>query len=128
MVESDLGEATIAYEDPDGGTVERTVENEHLAYFQDHWILKIEDHDADHDRVRRIPIQRVHYVERSVEEFEEEVKTLRDQVQSMADGIRSKLLGGERGGSDERSEVRRIEVESGDLESGGDESADEDGE
>lgn len=92
MVSDDLGEATIVYETPDEGTVERTVENEHLAYFQDHWIVKIDEADG-RDRVRRIPVQRVHYVERSVEEFREEVGTLTNQLESMADDLRERLLG-----------------------------------
>ncbi|WP_115863057.1 hypothetical protein [Halorussus litoreus] len=128
MVEQDFGEATIAYEDPDGETVEETVQNEHVAYFQDHWILRIDEDEQGRDRVRRIPTQRVYYVERTVEEFEE-VKTVRDQVQSVADDLRSKLLGGSetRGGgglgggrgtgSDEggtgEPEVHHIDVESG---------------
>ncbi|MCT9097829.1 hypothetical protein [Haloarchaeobius sp. HME9146] len=92
MVDRELGQAVIVYDDPDGETVEKTVENEHIAYFQDHWILKTGEEDG-RDLVRRIPIQRVHYVERSVEQFEREVSTLRDQVQSVADDLRSKLLG-----------------------------------
>ena len=112
MVEEDLGEATIAYEDPDEGTVERTVQNEHVAYFQDHWIIKTDGSDTGKDTVRRIPAQRVYYVERTVEEFEEEVKTLKDQVQSFTEDLRSKLLGG---GSDTggETEAYRIDVESG---------------
>ncbi|WP_101295352.1 hypothetical protein [Halegenticoccus soli] len=116
MVEEDLGQATIAYEDPDDGTVERTVQNEHVAYFQDHWIVKTGEDEQGRDLVRRIPYQRVYYVERSVEAFEEEVKTLRDQVQSVADGLRSKLLGG--GESRGESDVQRIDVESGDPDDG----------
>ncbi|WP_129114457.1 hypothetical protein [Halegenticoccus tardaugens] len=116
MVEKDLGRATIAYEDPDDGTVERTVQNEHVAYFQEHWIVKAGEDERGRDLVRRIPHQRVYYVERSVEAFEEEVKTLRDQVQSVADGLRSKLLGGE---SREERDVQRIDVESGDPADGG---------
>jgi len=112
MVERELGHATIVYEDPEDGTVERTVENEHVAYFQDHWLVKTDEHDADHDVVRRIPASRVYYVERSVDEFEEEMKTLRDQVQSVADDVRSKLFGGGEAARDE-SEVYRIDVESG---------------
>jgi hypothetical protein len=111
MVDDDLGTATIVYETPDDGTVERTVENEHIAYFQDHWIVKT-DEDADSDVVRRIPIQRVHYVERSVGEFEEEVQTLRNQVASFADDVRSKLLGGDDGHAEQ--EPHRIEVEEAD--------------
>ncbi|GGN98578.1 MULTISPECIES: hypothetical protein [Haloarcula] len=108
MVDDDLGTATIVYETPEDGTVERVVQNEHVAYFQDHWILKT-DEDADRDVVRRIPRERVHYVERSVEEFEQEVGTLRNQVESFADDVRKKLLG-----SDDQSEreAHHIDVES----------------
>lgn len=173
MVEKELGRATIVYEHPREGTVERTVQNEHLAYFQDHWIVKQEDgeagtgddsmhdgkrrnddapshdahdegdqgHDAHggdqdadadahehgvdeegHDVVRRIPVQRVHYVDRTVDEFEAEVSTLKNQVQSFADDLRTKFLGGreerERGtnaaGRGE-SESVRIDVDSADT-------------
>lgn len=112
MVETDLGTATIVYEDPDDGTVEKTVDNEHIAYFQDHWIVKTGDNEGDRDTVRRIPHQRVYYVERSVEEFEEEVETLVDQVQSIASDLRTKIPvgsgGGEREG--EAEDVRPIEI------------------
>ncbi|WP_267640752.1 hypothetical protein [Haloarchaeobius amylolyticus] len=115
MTDRELGEAVIVYDDPDGETVEKTVANEHIAYFQDHWILKTGE-EEDRDLVRRIPIQRVHYVERSVEQFEREVSTLRDQVQSVADDLRSKLLGGEGTGSrDSRDdEPVHIDVSEGD--------------
>lgn len=118
MVEEDLGEATIVYEDPDEGTVEKTVQNEHVAYFQDHWMVKTGEDEQGRDTVRRIPSTKVHYVERTVEEFEDEMKTFRDQVQSFTDDLRSKLLGehgsGGRGGSTaEDEEVYRIDVESG---------------
>ncbi|WP_255197105.1 hypothetical protein [Halorarius litoreus] len=93
MVDEDFGTATIVYEDPYDGTVERTVENEHIAYFQDHWILKVDESDG-HDVVRRIPYERVHYVERSVDEFREEVGTLTNQVESFADDLRETLFGG----------------------------------
>ena len=114
MVEEDLGQATIAYEGTDGETVETQVENEHVAYFQDHWLLKTGENEQGHDIVRRIPAQRVYYVERSIEEFEEEVKTLRDQVQSITDDLRSRLLGGDSGGPESETEVHHIDVESGD--------------
>ena len=59
----------------------------------------------------------MYYVERSVEEFEEEVKTLKDQVQSFTDDLRSKLLGGSGGGSGGETggetEPYRIEVKDG---------------
>ncbi len=106
-LEEDLGQATIIYDGPDGETVEKTVPNEHIAYFQDHWILKNEEDEQGNDIVRRIPARRVYYVERSVEEFEEEIKTVRDQVQSVASSFRSKLLGGD---DDEGSEVHPIDV------------------
>ncbi|MBX0295339.1 hypothetical protein [Haloarcula nitratireducens] len=112
MAEEDLGEATIVYETPEDGTVERTVQNEHLAYFQDHWIVKMgDDEDGDWDIVRRIPTRHVHYVEREVDEFEEEVKTLRNQVQSFADDVRSKFLGES---EDDDQGPLRIDVESDD--------------
>lgn len=108
-LERDLGQATIVYEDPDEDTVRKTVPNEHIAYFQDHWLVKTEEDDQGNDIVRRIPSRRVHYVERSVEEFEEEIKTLRDQVQTVATNLRSRILGG--GEDDDESETHSIEVE-----------------
>ena len=87
MTEADLGKATIAYEDTNGDTVEETVENEYVAYFQDHWMVKTGEAESGEDVVRRIPAQRVYYVERNVEKFEEEVMTLRNQVQSLASDI-----------------------------------------
>ncbi|WP_411964508.1 hypothetical protein [Haloferax sp. YSMS24] len=111
MAEPDLGKAVIVYDDPNEGTVEKTVENERIAYFQDHWIVKF-DEDADgNDIVRRIPVQRVHYVERSVEQFEAEVQTLRNQVESFAKNLQSTLLG--RDDDTDSGEPTRIEVESG---------------
>jgi hypothetical protein len=94
MTDQELGQATIVYEDPHEGTVEKQVDNEHIAYFQDHWILKTDEQDG-RDIVRRIPIQKVHYVERSVEEFEEEVATVRNQVESLAGNLRERLFGSE---------------------------------
>ncbi|EJN58043.1 hypothetical protein [Halogranum rubrum] len=94
MTDEELGQATIVYEDPNEGTVEKTVDNEHIAYFQDHWILKTDEQD-DRDIVRRIPLQNVYYVERSVEEFEEEVATVRNQVESFAGNLRERLFGSE---------------------------------
>lgn len=104
-LERDLGEATIVYEEPDEGTVRKTVPNEHVAYFQDHWIVKTDEDEQGNDIVRRIPSKRVHYVERSVEEFESEVETLIDQVQSFASDLRTKIPvgGGSEGESRERS-------------------------
>ncbi|SFB93850.1 hypothetical protein SAMN05444422_103143 [Halobiforma haloterrestris] len=119
-LERDLGEATIVYEDPDEGTVRKTVPNEHVAYFQDHWIIKTDEDEEGNDIVRRIPSRRVHYVERSVERFEEEVETLVDQVQSFASELRTKIPvggddeeGAERGGETEPLEIDIDEGEPG---------------
>lgn len=106
-LERDLGEATIVYDDPHEETVETNVPNEHIAYFQDHWMIKTDEDEAGNDIVRRIPAQRVHYVERSVEAFEEEVETLVDQVTSFAADLRTKLPVGK---SAEPAEDRPVEV------------------
>jgi hypothetical protein len=127
MVERDLGQATIVYEDRDGEPEEKTVQNEHIAYFQDHWIVKTGEHERGHDVVRRIPAQRVYHVERSVEQFEQEIQTIRDQVQSVAEDLRTKILGGgsSSGGRTSgirtrgSSEGRRVEVEESPPEGGG---------
>ena len=110
MADPDLGTATIVYDDPDEGTVEHTVENERIAYFQDHWIVKLDEDDAGNDIVRRIPYERVYYVERSVERFEDEVKTLRNQVESFAEDIQSTLLGDD---ESDGGDPERIDVDSG---------------
>ena len=111
MAQPNLGEAIIVYDDPDEGTVERTVDNERIAYFQDHWIVKLDEDEAGNDIVRRIPYQRVHYVDRSVEEFEDEVQTLRNQVESFAKDIQSTLLGGS--DDTDRDGPHHIDVEPG---------------
>ncbi|WP_332898507.1 hypothetical protein [Haladaptatus sp. CMSO5] len=103
MVENDLGQATIVYDSPDG-TVEQTVDNEHVAYFQDHWIVKTGEDDHGNDTIRRIPHQRVHYVERNVEQFENEVETLKDRVQSFTDDLRTRIMGDEQSQSQEQTQ------------------------
>ncbi|MFP8956965.1 hypothetical protein ACLI4Y_09570 [Natrialbaceae archaeon A-CW3] len=114
-IQRDLGEATIVYEDPEEDTVSKTVPNEHIAYFQDHWIVKTDEDESGNDIVRRIPSRRVHYVERSVEEFEEEVETVVDRVQSFASRLQTKIPVGDGGSGDEEPvEPHRIDVESGD--------------
>ncbi|WP_247000819.1 hypothetical protein [Halosolutus gelatinilyticus] len=111
-LERDMGEATIVYDEPDEGTVRKTVPNEHIAYFQDHWIIKTDEDEEGNDIVRRIPSKRVHYVERSVEEFQEEVETLVDRVQSFASSLQTKIpVGG--GDEDDRVEPHRIDVDRG---------------
>ena len=111
-LEEDIGEATIVYESPDGETTERTVANEQIAYFQDHWIIKTGTDDQGRDIVRRIPAQRVYYVERTVDEFAEEVKTLLDRVESVASRIQTKIpVGG--GSTESREEPHHIDISSG---------------
>lgn len=114
MVENDLGTATIVYDHPDEGTVEKTVANEHIAYFQDHWLLRHDQDEAGNDVVRRIPKERVHYVDRSVEEFEGELGSIRTQVESIADDLRSKVFGGREREESEPSTPIEIDVESED--------------
>ena len=106
-LEEDLGQATIVYENPEGETVEKTVPNEHIAYFQDHWIIKTEER-GDHDIVRRIPSERVYYTERSVEEFEEEIQTIRNRIESFAGTLRDRLPVGDE--DDESPDSHKIEV------------------
>lgn len=116
-LEEDIGEATIVYEDPHEGTVEKTIPNEHVAYFQDHWLIKTDEDEQGRDLVRRIPAQKVHYVERTVEEFEEEVKTLFDRVESVASRLGTKIpIGSGRDESEPREEPYRINVEAGETE------------
>jgi hypothetical protein len=111
----DMGKATIVYEHPEEGTVKETVENEYIAYFQDHWLMRHGEDEEGNDLVRRIPLQRVHYVDRNVEEFEDELGTLRNQVESVANDIRSRVFGGrEEGEARENERPIEINVESGD--------------
>lgn len=92
MVERELGEATVVYDDPHGDDPsELTVKNEYVVYFQDHWLVKTGEDDDGNDTVRRIPSQRVYYVERDVEKFEDEAATLRDQFESLARNVHDKL-------------------------------------
>ena len=66
----ELGTATIVYETAAGEIERVTVDNEHIAYFQDHWLFAYGTDDDGNDVVRRVPHQQVKYVERSVEELE----------------------------------------------------------
>jgi len=75
-----LGQATIVYTNPDGKKTSRSVDNEHIVYFQDHWQLKTGTDHEGNDVIRRIPRQHVHYVERSVEEFQDRVDAMIDQA------------------------------------------------
>ncbi|PSP70552.1 hypothetical protein BRD12_01475 [Halobacteriales archaeon SW_12_67_38] len=80
MVDPELGRATIVYDKLDAGQVEITVDNEYIAYFDDHWLVKIGEDDDGNDVVRRIPRDRVEYVERSVEEFQNKLDMMADEA------------------------------------------------
>jgi hypothetical protein len=94
-LDEDVGRATIVYDDPDEGTVEKTVPNEHIVYFQDHWTVKIAEEEDGRDRIRRIPSTRVHYVERTVEEFADEIGTITSRAESVVSDLRGHLPGGD---------------------------------
>jgi len=91
MEDIELGQATIVYEDPDDGRTETTVDNEELVYVRDHWMLRSGSDDEGNDQMRQIPRDRVHYVERNVERFEEEAATVRRRVESLASNLREKV-------------------------------------
>lgn len=91
MTELTLGQATIVYEDPDEGTTELTVDDEHLVYTRDHWAVRIGTDDEGNDLMRQIPRGRVYYVDRDVEHFEDRVATVRTRVESMARDLRERI-------------------------------------
>jgi hypothetical protein len=102
MEQLELGEATIVYEDPEEGRTEMTVDNEELVYAKDHWMLPVDTDEAGNDLMRHVPRDHVYHVDRSVEEFEEEVATVRNRVESIAKDLQDRLpveipLGGEGG-------------------------------
>lgn len=80
MTDQELGQAHIVYDDPHEGVTETTVDNEHVAYFDDHWFVKTGEDDDGNDVVRRIPRDNVYYVERSVEEFKEQMTSMADEL------------------------------------------------
>ena len=67
----ELGKATIVYETATGDLERATVDNDRIAYFQDHWLFAYGTNENGDDVVRRVPKERVRYVERTVEEIEE---------------------------------------------------------
>jgi hypothetical protein len=112
MSEIELGEATIVYEDPDEGLTETRLDNEHVVYVRDHWMVKAGTDDEGNDLMRQIPRDRVHYVERNVERFESEASTVRDRLESVAEDLREKIpVSSEREASSDRGEEEPIEVE-----------------
>lgn len=99
MAELELGRATIVYDDPDEGRTEVTVDNEHLVYARDHWMAMTGTDERGNDLMRQIPRERVFYVERNVERFEEQASTITRRVESMARDLRERLPVGEGWGS-----------------------------
>ncbi|ADJ15588.1 hypothetical protein [Halalkalicoccus jeotgali] len=81
----ELGTATIVFETPNGEVDHLTVENEYVVYFQDHWQVKAGEDGAGNDVVRRIPKEKVYYVERSVEEFQDRIDALLDRAKDRFD-------------------------------------------
>ena len=77
----DVGTARLVYETADG--VERLdVDNEHLAFVDDHWVVVQPDGDDEGGTVTRIPRDRVYRVERSVDELESRARELLDKATS----------------------------------------------
>lgn len=91
MEELKLGSATIVYQGPDGETTEETVENEQLVYVRDHWAIKAGSDEQGNDLMKQIPRDRVFRVERNVEQFEEEARTVRHRVESIAKDVQRKI-------------------------------------
>jgi hypothetical protein len=91
MDEIQLGQATIVYEEEDDGRTETTVDNEELVYARDHWMLRSGSDEHGNDQMRQIPRERVYYVERNVERFEERAATVRHRVESLANNLREKV-------------------------------------
>ena len=91
MSELELGQSTIVYDHPEEGTTEETVDNEQLVYARDHWMVRSGTDDEGNDLMKQIPKERVHYVERDVERFEDEAATVKSRVESMARDLRQKL-------------------------------------
>ena len=107
MDELQLGQATIVYEDPEEGVVAETVDNEEIVYARDHWMVRTGTDEADNDLMKQIPRDRVHRVDRTVETFEEEARTVRRRVESIASDLRERIpVGG-----DGRRETRHSEPE-----------------
>jgi hypothetical protein len=90
MDDIELGQATIVYEDEDGVT-EETVSNEQVVYARDHWMIRTGTDDEGNDLMRQIPATRVYHVNRNVERFEEQAKTVRHRVETLASDLRERL-------------------------------------
>lgn len=121
MTELELGQATIVYDHPEEGQADLTVDNEQIVYARDHWMVVTGTDEEGNDLMKQIPRDRVHHVERNVERFEEEARTVRHRVESIARDLRQKLpidVGeragrGRGGGSSTGGEPVTVEVEEG---------------
>ena len=82
MPDPELGNASIVYETPDGDHESHEVDNEFLVYFGDHWQVRTGEDEDGNDVVRRIPRERVYYVERSVEEFQDRLESFLDETKA----------------------------------------------
>jgi hypothetical protein len=80
-MDTNIGTAVIRYDTPDG-LVEERVDNERIAFVDDHWVLWEADEQSDGGTIRRIPRDRVFEVERDVEELEQTVEGLLDEAVS----------------------------------------------
>ncbi|MDF9746802.1 hypothetical protein [Natrinema salsiterrestre] len=86
--EPELGTATVVYRTPEEDVERVTVDNDRIAYFQDHWLFAYGTDDDGNDVVRRVPRQRVHYVERSVEEIEDTFESGLEKAKEKIEGLR----------------------------------------
>ena len=80
-MDTDIGAATITYETSEG-TAEKRVDNERIAFVDDHWIVWEANENDDGGTVRRIPRDRVYAVERQVDELERTVESIIDEAAS----------------------------------------------
>lgn len=85
MPDPKLGKATIVFENEDGEAEHAVVDNEYIVFFQEHWQVKFGEDDEGNDVIRRIPRDRVYYVERSVEEFQDRIDALLDRARDRFD-------------------------------------------
>ena len=120
MDELELGQATIVYEDPAEGVIEDTVDNEAIVYARDHWMVRTDTDGDGNDLMKQIPKERVHRVDRSVEEFEDQAGTVRRRVESLASDLRERIPVGvgnggrrEQSHTDQQAEARTIPVDDG---------------
>ncbi|WP_049941908.1 hypothetical protein [Haloterrigena turkmenica] len=84
----ELGKASIVYETATGDLERATVDNDRIAYFQDHWLFAYGTDEDGNNVVRRVPKERVRYVERSVEEIEETFESGIEKAKGKLEEIR----------------------------------------